>query len=286
MNRDQRADIAKETLTILDEGSYTLPSGKRVEIAPALAASIDGTRLYRPDDLPARSDDTRGEGATTCRMELTRETTLDAARRLRAEYAQPDPLCLNFASAKNPGGGFLSGSQAQEESLARSSGLYASLTHDMTMYEHNRSLGTLLYSDHMIYSPNVPVFRDDDGALLEEPYTASFITAPAVNAGAIARNEPERLGLIPSTMRKRLNRVLEAARLNGHSALVLGAWGCGVFGNDPTLIARLYRDALGPGGAFASSFERVVFAVYDRSADRSVIGPFSSILQGLTVDPK
>ena len=92
---------------------------------------------------------------------------------------------LNFASAKNPGGGFSSGSQAQEESLARSSGLYSSIIGQPAYYQANRKFGSTLYSDHAIYSPDVPIFRNDEGELLSAAYTASFITMPAVNAGTL-----------------------------------------------------------------------------------------------------
>jgi len=70
---------------------------------------------------------------------------------------------LNFASAKNPGGGFLGGGSAQEESLARSSGLFPCINQMQQMYETNRAYRSCLYTDHMIYSPRVPVFRDDEG---------------------------------------------------------------------------------------------------------------------------
>jgi uncharacterized protein (TIGR02452 family) len=278
MSRDKRAALAKETLTIVANGKYRLPSGASVDIAAQLAAAEQGTRIYRPDEqLAARRD--RSDG-TKCVVEITGETTLEAAHRLSRECAPPDPLCLNFASAKNPGGGFLSGSQAQEESLARSSGLYRTLTRDMEMYEHNRNLGTLLYSDYIIYSPNVPVFRGDDGDLLERPYAVSFITVPAVNAGAVASNEPQNTKKIRPTMARRLERLLTIAEENGHRVLVLGAWGCGVFRNDPAMIAELFRDALGEGGAFASSFSRIVYAVYDRSPGREVLGAFERVLGG------
>ncbi|MCP4113573.1 MAG: TIGR02452 family protein [Desulfobacteraceae bacterium] len=49
-------------------------------------------------------------------IEVTTESTLEAAHRLIKEYNCNHIACLNFASAKNPGGGFSSGSQAQEES--------------------------------------------------------------------------------------------------------------------------------------------------------------------------
>src|SRR5207253_843688 len=100
------------------------------------------------------------------------ETTLASARRLVA--AGQRPAALNFASAKHPGGGFLNGALAQEESLARSSALYACLVGN-PMYTFHQAQSDALYTDYAIYSPDVPVFRGDDGALLPEPYLCSFI---------------------------------------------------------------------------------------------------------------
>src|SRR5439155_6866731 len=129
-------------------------------------------------------------------VEVVNETTLAGIARVLASGQGPVAV-LNFASAKNPGGGFLSGSQAQEESLARSSALHASLLRAWAFYERHRASPSLLYSDAMILSPGCPVFRGDDGSLLEEPQTATFITSAAPNAGAAASNRPEELPLIP-----------------------------------------------------------------------------------------
>jgi uncharacterized protein (TIGR02452 family) len=87
------------------------------------------------------------------------------------------PVALNFASATSPGGGFLSGARAQEECLARCSGLYACLA-DNPMYGFHRARRDALYSDYAVYSPDVPVFRSEDpaGTLLDEPWLCSFIT--------------------------------------------------------------------------------------------------------------
>ncbi|MDQ3816012.1 MAG: TIGR02452 family protein [Armatimonadota bacterium] len=274
MKRSERAALAAETLAILQAGHYTSPTGRQVSIASELRTSVAQSRLFRPADFPERLACARAEPAANFVVEVTPETSLQAAQRLAASGHVGEPLCLNFASAKNPGGGFRSGSQAQEESLARSSGLYACIAPLTEMYEHNRRLGTCLYSDHMIYSPSVPVFRDDEGRLLETPYLLSFVTAPAVNAGAVRKNEPRAISLIEPTMARRLRRVLWVASQAGHEALVLGAWGCGVFGSDPVLIARLFAQALGPGGDFAGCFSHVVYAVYDRSPGQEVYAAF------------
>ena len=140
------------------------------------------------------------------------------------------------------------------------------------MYNHNRSCGTCLYSDYMIYSPKVPVLRDDRGALLDTAYAASFVTSPAVNAGAVERNEPHNVRFIETTMSARVDRVLWVMCQEGHSTLLLGAWGCGVFRNDPSMVARLFFNALRT--TFAGRFARVVFAVLDTRADERIIGPF------------
>ncbi|HEU0302120.1 MAG TPA: TIGR02452 family protein [Longimicrobium sp.] len=276
MNRERRAALARETLEILSEGRYAGPSGRVVEIGDAQQAAVAGSLLYRPHDFPDPLPGCPREPVPAAVVEVTGETTLQAARRL----ADADPVCLNFASARNPGGGFLSGSQAQEESLARSSGLYPCLQALPEMYQHNRQRGTLLYSDHMIYSPRVPVFRGDGGGLLEEPFLASFITAPAVNAGAVRLNEPGSEALIRPTMAERLRKVLWVAAHHGHRVLVLGAWGCGVFGNDPRMIAGLFGEALGPGGLFARCFDHVAYAVFDRTPDQAVLTAFREVLDG------
>jgi uncharacterized protein (TIGR02452 family) len=272
MNRSQRTELAQETLTALENGFYRAPSGKRVSIAAPLKLAVEDTALFRPNGFP--NPLAHASHSLQTIREVTGETTLQAAERL----SDFDPLCLNFASAKNPGGGFLSGSQAQEESLARSSGLYACLLPMTEMYDFNRQVGTCLYSDYMLYSPRVPVFRRDDGQLREQPFCASFVTAPAVNAGAVTKNEPQNIRHIRSTMAARANKFLWLAHSQGHKTLVLGAWGCGVFGNEPSAVAQMFSDALGPSGPFHGTFERVVFAVYDPSPSQETKSAFERVM--------
>ncbi|MCB1175292.1 MAG: TIGR02452 family protein [Leptospiraceae bacterium] len=276
MNRSRRASMAQETLQILEQGSYLNPAGKRVVISADLNAAIQRTRFYKEADWAdswsesARNPGTEQKNAVTT-ITVQNMTTLAAAREL-LEQSDQAVLGLNFASAKNPGGGFLGGSQAQEESLARSSGLYACLTAVPEMYSIGRSCGSCFYTHSLVYSPAVPVFRSDDGTLLNDFHNVSFITAAAVNAGCVQKQEPQNAGRITEVMRERSRRVLQLAAQLGYQRLVLGAWGCGVFQNDPATIAQLFDDHL--QGAFAGVFQQVLFAVLDKSDNGPMISPF------------
>ena len=271
MNRAARVALSEETLKIIDDGGYQAPSGGSVVFVEPLRRSLAGTRLLRTEDFPADLALERGRGPMA--IEVTDETTLAATARLSAAQ-DGEVFVLNFASAKNPGGGFLSGSQAQEESLARSSTLYASLMSKFDFYEFNRAGSSALYSDWMIHSPHVTMFRDDDGNLLDRPYQATLLTSPAVNAGAVRRNSPELGAQIDATNRERARKLLWVANRAGHRTLVLGAWGCGVFENDPAVIAGMFGDLL--EGAFADCFAHVVMAIYDRTPDRAVLSAFNA----------
>ncbi|MCB9751872.1 MAG: TIGR02452 family protein [Myxococcales bacterium] len=282
--RERRAAIARETLEILERGGYAAPGGDVVSIAAELDAARAGARHYRPEELSALRERVTarlraaGPRRPATRFEVTGETTLAAARRLTQDAGFKDPACLNFASARNPGGGFLGGSEGQEECLARATGLYPCIANaDMEgMYRPARVSRDALYSDHMIYAPRVPVLRDDDDALLPAPARVSIITAAAVNAGAVRKNQKRDRARIPEVMRARIGKLLALAADRGHEALVLGAWGCGVFQNDPAAVAGWFAEALfESSGAFADAFAHVVFAIVDSSKRQVTRAPFA-----------
>lgn len=147
-------------------------------------------------------------------------------------------------------------------------------------YDHHRAHRDAFYSDRVIHSPAVPVFRDDRGRLLDEPYTVGFLTAAAPNAGVVLRTTPERVAELPRALGTRAERVLETAVAGGYRRLVLGAWGCGVFQNDPDQVAGAFRALLGDGGRFSGSFEHVVFGVLDRTRGAVVRGAFERAFAG------
>jgi hypothetical protein len=217
--------MATETMAIIEAGGYRSPGGRDVRIGASVRAAVDGTRLHLPaEKIPAPAP----YGSGTPVTEVTNETSLSAARRLGADVA-----CLVFASAKNPGGGFLSGAQAQEESIARSSALYPCQQAAREFYDFHRRQGDLRYSDRVIYSPGVP-----------------------------------------AVLAVRAERVLAVAAAHGHRKLVLGAWGCGVFRNDPAAVAAVFA------AQFARTqghFDHVVFAVLDRQRGAPTHAAFARV---------
>ncbi|CCK25707.1 hypothetical protein BN159_1328 [Streptomyces davaonensis JCM 4913] len=247
--------IAQQTEQIVAAGHYTATDGRQVPIAAAVDAARSGTHMYGPDAVPVPS-----APSVDTSFEVTGESSLEAAHRLGDGTA-----VLNFSSARNPGGGYLNGAQAQEEALCRASALYTCLVGIRDFYDHHRTHRDPFYTDRVIHSPSVPVFRDDRGRLLDSPHTVGFLTAPAPNAGVIRRTTPQRAADIPAALATRAERVLEVAAVHGYRRLVLGAWGCGVFQNDPAQVAGAFRTLLGPGGRFAGRFEHVVFGILDRT---------------------
>ncbi|MFE0792358.1 TIGR02452 family protein [Streptomyces mutabilis] len=257
--------IAQQTEQVVTAGYYRASDGREVSVAAAVAEAREGTRMYGPEPV----EPPRYTPARTV-FEVTGESSLEAARRLGGEVA-----VLNFASARNPGGGYLNGAQAQEEALCRASALYTCLLRARGFYDHHRAHRDPFYTDRVIHSPAVPVFRDDRGHLLDEPYTAGFLTAAAPNAGVVLRTAPERAAELPAALAARAERVLETATVHGYRRLVLGAWGCGVFRNDPAQVAGAFRTLLGPGGRFSAAFERVTFGILDRTPGGTVRQAFA-----------
>jgi uncharacterized protein (TIGR02452 family) len=275
--------IANETLTAFQKGRYTSSEGVDIELLSLLQECLKGTRHFQPEELVALESLTsqRSLSRAPTTFSVTPETSLQGAARLSANKTYQRVAVLNFASARKPGGGFLGGAQAQEESLARSSGLYLSLLRCPEFYDIHRSLDTCLYSDRMIYSPRCPVVRDDAGLWLPTPYLVDFITSAAPNAGAIMRNEPHNRARIGPTVRERVGKVLALAAHYQVDALVLGAWGCGLFQNDPQLVAAAFYEWLSPGGTYEHRFSHVLFAVRDSSHDHLVYNAFANTLATL-----
>ena len=139
ISREKAAAYGSETVEIIRQGKCTTPSGQAVSIADDLERSVRGTVSYPPDATVPES----ASGSNKTNIEIKNETTLSAATHLLVSGYKP--VVLNFASATHPGGGFLSGALAQEEYLARSSGLFACLENN-PMYCFHRARRDSIYT--------------------------------------------------------------------------------------------------------------------------------------------
>ena len=267
IDRVLAAQYGREAVAIGECSRYQVSSALTVDIKALLSSAVKGTVSYAPN---ASISETIGGQHDTI-IDVLNETTLSAGKRLMEFGCHP--VLLNFASAINPGGGFLNGARAQEEYLARSSCLYACIRSN-AMYAFHRANYDPLYTDYLIYSPGVPVIRDDTGILFEVPYTIAMITCAAVNANRVPAERRQEIG--PAMMR-RICKVLSVGIAHGHDGIVLGAWGCGAFGNDGHEIAGLFHTAL--SDKFKGAYRRVIFAVVDWSPDHRFIGPFEEQFQ-------
>jgi len=262
--RDTAAALGQSAVEAALTGFYLTAAGQKVVWHDAVQAACASKLSIRPD---ARLPSSEPIAFTVTRVQVTNETTLGASRRLVEQGLRP--LALNFANGIQPGGGFLDGARAQEEVLCRSSSLYQTLVGD-SMYEEHRKRPLPDSTDWAIYSPDVPIFRTDDGMELEHPWLLSFITCAAPYAPVIGQPQAGDL------LQKRIHRVLAIAQSHGYFALVLGAWGCGAFANDPHRTAIDFRAAL--ENDYAGVFSGIVFAITDWSPERRFLGPFRDVL--------
>lgn len=254
------AALGRSAVDAARSGFYINQDGQKVVWRDAVQTACAAKRSIDPNAILPR--DERSAFPET-KIQVTNETTLGASLRLVQRGLRP--LALNFANGVHPGGGFLGGARAQEEVLCRSSALYLTLLDD-PMYEVHRQRPLPDSTDWAIYSPDVPVFRMDDGTALQQPWPLSFITCAAPVAYLIGQPEAGDL------LQKRIHRVLAIARSYGHSALVMGAWGCGAFANDPQRTATDFRQALEDD--FSGAFSDIIFAITDWSPERKFLGPF------------
>lgn len=244
---------------------------RNTRLAEAAQEAMAATKLYEADDY---SGEPAAKGAG-CRIDVTRHKTFEAAMLIHAEHPEWKIAVLNFASATNPGGGVENGSSAQEESLCRCSTLYPTLDQEwlwQKYYLKNRKAHDNLHTDACIYSPGVIICKTDDAypERMEEKdwVTVDVITCAAPNLrhrpgnihnpeyGAPEIISPEELYRLHL---QRAKHILHVAAVNDADALVLGAFGCGAFRNDPQVVAKAYADAL---TEYKGYFRYIEFAVY------------------------
>jgi len=227
MKWSERLRIMRENREIALTGTYTAADGTAVKLSIPGSAHEKNTVMLLPEASVQTADIRTNHFTIT---EATMKTdTISCIHALRETIAG-EIIALNFANANVAGGGYRFGGDAQEESLCRCSLLYAAIAPHREYYRWHHLHPTPFYSDRMLISPNVPVIRTMNGALLSKPCFCTFLTCAAVNR-RIAK-----LMLIPDkwinrTMERRINSILAVMAARKPAAVVLGAFGCGAFGN-------------------------------------------------------
>ena len=258
--------IANENRKIINDGYYFV-NGKRVDLVDCIQWSKRNKKSIMPQEIVIDKAKTVYKSTE---IVFTNTTTIQTCKELHK--ANTKFIALNFANGFTPGGGYLYGADAQEESLCRCSALYETLINDK-MYDVNREQILHDSTSWMIFSPKVPVFRDENHELLDEPYLVDFISSAAPDKHISGVDSEQMLD-------KRIDRLFEVCISLDYTTLLLGAWGCGAFGNDEKLIAQSFYKYI--EGKYSSRFERIIFAIYANNEHDKNLTSFINTFKSLT----
>jgi len=251
------ADIREQQVAVFEDTMEQLRSNKTLAVLTEQAKS--GTQLY----MEGFNSTNRPEYKNAS-ISVIESRSFQAAKDLTSEYDRV--AVLNFASGTNPGGGVRKGASAQEECLCRISNLYPCLTLKRLweqFYQFHRNLPHRNYSDRIIYSKDITVFKSDTECprSTDDWYSADVITSPAPNISGVPAPDWENLRELFTS---RVRNILEIAMENGIEALVLGAFGCGAFRNPPQLVSQVFYSVLEADG-YKEHFAKIVFAIIGTS---------------------
>ena len=280
MGRFENAEVFRDTERMCRENA---------RLREAIVASRKGQRLVLEGAAVGAVE--RNRYAEAAQVVVSPKRTFEAA----IKYAGRMRTCVhNFASATNPGGGVVNGSSAQEEALCRCSTLYFNLNvREMWdgFYSPHREARDPLHNDDIIYTPDVVVFKSDAAyprTLPEAEWrSVDVITCAAPNLRERPSNRMNagdgdvRVEIsaadLQSLHERRLRRILDVAAANGAEAIVLGAFGCGAFRNDPKVVAAAARKVV---AEYRHAFRAIEFAVYCRPGDTANYDAFAALGRG------
>ena len=265
----KRVRILRETMKAAEEGSYFVEE-REVKL-PVSFDEIKKAKLYSAEQI-AQLPKVSLPGSKAARIVLRNQDTLEAAFELhqRRKETEREVLVLNFANPHRPGGGIRSRPGTQEEHLCVKTTLLCSLETEEAwpFYQANLDCGTQAQTDTILISPNTLVIRNSDLSLREDPFPIAVMTVSAPVASRMAQEElPDLEGILAC----RIRGILRTALAEGYTRLVLGAWGCGNFGNDPSIVAKLFKNAIheaADGIVTAEHTEDIVMAVLDTSEEQ------------------
>ena len=274
---DDRIKVFEDTLSWIDNDP---------DLSASLTPAKAGTKVFLEDEYP--SFDRAGLDSTT--ITVTGDKSFEAAMRLHKEDPSARIAVMNFANAITPGGGVTKGSNAQEECLCRASTLYP-LIYRKSLYSAYYKLHadkkSARATDALIYTPGVVICKSDE-ALPQRLPKDQWVTVDVITVAAPdLRDQPNiHFDLIGGGDHmtsweqfgyhvRRAMHILTCAAAMGADTLVLGAFGCGTFRNEPQVVARAYKTAL---EEFPKVFRKIEFAVYCKPGSSENYDAFKTVL--------
>lgn len=278
--------VTKEQLTDVFADTQKF-YGADATLKAAIEKSIAGTVCYDAETyppLPAKKFD-------ATKISVIKSRTFEAAFKLRAENPSARIAVHNFASATNPGGGVVKGSRAQEEALCRCSTLYPVLKTDelwKSYYKFHRDRRDSVYTDACIFTPEIIAFKSDTDipkTLPRESWlTVDVMTCAAPNLREHPNNMFNPGKMVPAKLtesellavhEKRARHMLTVLASHGVEIFVTGAFGCGAFKNNPSVVAQAYKNIL---PEFDGALKEIVFAIYCTPRETKNFDAFSKVL--------
>ena len=206
--------------------------------------SIEGTVLYEPD---FERNETAGSGAGFL---LEQSYTQDSVMK---NAGKEKTAVLNFASYRHAGGGFLNGALAQEEALCHASFLYNVLRAFPGYYEWNEAhYNRGMYMNRALYSPGVCFFGNND----RDHVYADVITCAAPNRSVLLKTGRFSEKDNETALQDRIRFIRDICDNEGVEILIAGAFGCGVFAQNPEAVAACFKECFSD-----TKVKKVIFAV-------------------------
>ncbi len=257
----ERSKVSAETLSLLQQGFYR--NSKGVQIYLDSGETLHQKSTYYPlSDQPIESAEARYD----THIEIVNKDCLDAAQ--EAVEKGNKAVVLNFAGPEEVGGGFIDGTNGQEENICYRSEIAGFMSFHLA--EQNAKLGTgkpLVYPlyDKLLFTPDVLVFRkrrEESYMLLDTPFRVGILTSAALVNPAVKQDGDKVIYELEKDRNKTeelIRNQLYIAHKNGFDSVILGAFGCGAFKNPPYEVAKLYQKLLTT--TFKGAFKEIVFAI-------------------------
>jgi uncharacterized protein (TIGR02452 family) len=269
ITKDQMAEVFADTKKFY-ETDETLKA--------AIENSIAGTKFFAAEDYPAMP----AKKFDTTKISVTKQRTFEAAAQIHKNNPISRIAVHNFASAKNPGGGVVYGSRAQEEALCRCSTLYPVLKTNENFkcyYKFHRDRKDGIYTDACIFTPEIIVCKSDVDIPQRLPqkdwFKVDVLTCAAPNLRAHSDNHGKISDAeLLKIHEKRGRHMLTVLASCGVEIFVTGAFGCGAFRNNPHVVAQAFKNIL---PEFNGAFKEIVFAIYCTPRETTNFDAFKNV---------